>query len=201
MAIIKYCKFINSPITALFATFILTAIASSGKVSMNYSNFLLIIAGLIGFFGIYRSLYGILLKFTACLFLVIMLVTISWWIKPDKAVKPLTPENPIAKEAEVAKQIHNIDTKQAIRTFFESVDPVILQKIDVGQKKLLVYFSIPQQVKLEDLPNLPNYGNYLSFEPNYDYNDTNFVNDKNKFGWKYGFQPQYDLCPKDALKK
>jgi hypothetical protein len=60
------------------------------------------------------------------------------------------------------------DTKQAIRTFLESVNPAILQMIDEGQKKICAYISDDSQKKLTALYSRPDFAKYLSFESHAD---------------------------------
>ncbi len=96
------------------------------------------------------------------------------------------------------------DTKQDIRTFLEDINSEILQKVDAGQKRILISVSIPKQIELLGLSKQHlDFSNYLSFRqigPNDDINEadlTNRIDEKNDYGWKQACF----LFPKDALKK
>ena len=107
-----------------------------------------------------------------------------------------------------------INTKQYIRTFLKSVNPEILQKIDMGQKEIYVFISPAVEVKLNDLSKLLGFNKFLSFNKvqrtfigaYYDGNDPEIIEASKKL--LAGFIPQvnesgfvqgYCLYPKDAL--
>src|SRR4030042_2323524 len=77
-------NFIQSPITGLILTVILSAIAFSGKFSITISNILLLGAFFVGSFEIFRYGLGVHLSIIFCLLLGIALVAISWWIQPNE---------------------------------------------------------------------------------------------------------------------
>ena len=108
------------------------------------------------------------------------------------------------------------DTKQAIRSFLESVNPVILKKVDAGQKEIHVLISAVKETKLSELSELSDFNKYLSFKqlhttmqgPNYDGNDADIIKAvKSTLGdfipelKQYGFVQGYSLYPQDALIK
>jgi hypothetical protein len=73
---------LNSSIFWGVVTFILAAIAFSGRFSVTTSNGFLFAAFLVGCFGIFRSGWVIHLNIICCLSLGIVLTLISWWIQP-----------------------------------------------------------------------------------------------------------------------
>lgn len=91
------------------------------------------------------------------------------------------------------KNVHN--TKQDIRNFFESVDPIILQKIDAGQKEIHVSITTPEQMKLLDLSKYPDFDKFLSFKQTEGV--ITFIGGKNRTG----VGGDYCFYPKDAITK
>ena len=57
-----------------------------------------------------------------------------------------------------------INTKQEIRTSLESINPLILQKIDARQKEIHVRIGVATQIKLSELSKQPDFDKYLSFK-------------------------------------
>ena len=55
----------------------------------------------------------------------------------------LTSYSIYEKQNEQIRKAGTMKTKQEIRSFLESVNPVILQKIDDGQKEICVSLSVP----------------------------------------------------------
>ena len=95
-------------------------------------------------------------------------------------------------------KVDTADTKQVIRTLFESVSPKILEKIDIGQKNILILINIPTEIKLLDLPQHSDFNKFLSFEQNHEPNETDeYIYDSNDHSWKAA----YRIYPKDALIK
>jgi len=94
-------------------------------------------------------------------------------------------------------------SKQDIRSFLESINPEILQKIDAEQKEIHIFISQPKQMKLVDLSTYPNFYNFLSFQRiGYDITSSDdhmdgFINELGQNNEMYG----YYLYPRDALKK
>jgi hypothetical protein len=65
-------------------------------------------------------------------------------------------------------QAQKDSTKQEIRSFLKTVNPEILQRIDLGEEEIRVDISQPKQMKLVALSTLSNFYNYLSFQhPDY----------------------------------
>jgi len=100
------------------------------------------------------------------------------------------------------REVAIINTKHDIRTFLESINPVILQKIDTGQKEIHVLISIPKQMKLSDLSERSDFSKFLSFKRSGDVSlgggqINGFINELNQNGAMDG----YYLYPKDALVK
>lgn len=98
-----------------------------------------------------------------------------------------------------------MNTKQGLRTFLESVNPEILQRIDKGGTEILTILSASSHVKLVNLSEQPDFNNYLSFKHIGDEeNDFNDFEDPNVFveGDKMHIWTQaYYFYPKDALVK
>ena len=90
-----------------------------------------------------------------------------------------------------------INTKQEIRTLLESISPSILQKIDMGQKDILIMINIPTEVKLLDLSQRPDFKKFLSIKQSRSSNTKDYIIDLDDISWKAG----YHLSPKDALIK
>lgn len=90
-----------------------------------------------------------------------------------------------------------INTKQEIRTLLESVKPLILQKIDMGQKDILIMINIPTEVKLLDLSQRPDFNKFLSIKQSRGSKIEDYIIDSNDISWK----ASYHLYPKDALIK
>lgn len=103
------------------------------------------------------------------------------------------------------KQVHNTDTKQDIRALLEDFNSVILQKIDMGQKKFLLPISMARQVKLTNLSERPDFNKYLRVEQFTREDDFNDYEDPNIFikgsDYYYSWMQAYYFYPKDALKK
>lgn len=114
------------------------------------------------------------------------------------------------KTAEAQKQLNDLqkrlyDTKQEIRTFLESVNPAILQKIDAGEKEFCVGFGALKQVELADLSKRPDFGRFLLFRKG---SNLGYLHTANgKFGplilelGQMGILEEYYLYPKDVLIK
>lgn len=94
------------------------------------------------------------------------------------------------------------DTKQDIRTFLESMNREIIQRIDTRQTEIHVLISIPKQIELKDLSKRPDFDKFLSCTPTGDIciacdHLKDFIMDLSQAGEKDG----YYLHPKDALIK
>lgn len=110
------------------------------------------------------------------------------------------------------KQIPNVDTKQEIRNFLDSINseinPEILHKIDEGQKEIPVFISEPEERKLAALATYLNFYNFLSFQKD---SDNGYIRVPNELPSKNSPHPKeidlrpslykYYLYPKDALIK
>jgi len=104
----KIHNFLYSPITWGVVSLILAAIALSGRFSVNISYILLLIAFLVGCFGIFRIGKRIVLRIIWCLLLGIGLALIAYWIKPNPQII-----QPVKTPVEVAS-IHQPKTKSPI---------------------------------------------------------------------------------------
>jgi hypothetical protein len=78
----KIHSFLYNPITGIVVAILLAVLAASGRFNMNLSNFLLVIAFLVGCFGILHSGYALHPKIIFCLLFGIVLTLLSWWIYP-----------------------------------------------------------------------------------------------------------------------
>ncbi|MEW6616685.1 MAG: hypothetical protein AB1401_14620 [Thermodesulfobacteriota bacterium] len=94
--------FFNSPITWGIIALILAAVTFSGRLSVNFSNVLLILAFLLGCFGISRIEQGMHLSIIMCLFLGIILTSISWWIKPNLQTRQSAEKAAIQQQQQVS---------------------------------------------------------------------------------------------------
>lgn len=56
------------------------------------------------------------------------------------------------------------DTRQAIRTFLESISPRILDKVDAKDRNIGVWLGSTSEAKLNELSGLAGFADYLSFE-------------------------------------
>jgi len=83
MNIDKLQMFFSHSITWGVITFVLAAIAFSGKLSLTLSNVLLVIAGIVGCVGIFRIEINFHSGIIFCLLLAIFLTAVSWWITPN----------------------------------------------------------------------------------------------------------------------
>lgn len=135
-----------------------------------------------------------------CLF---MLFIYSSFIIPNKNAHIALLQEQKKTNDEGDKNLKPI-TKQEIRTFLESIHPEILRRIDHDYAKILTTLSVPNQVKLTNLSERPDFEKYMSFKQiNNDTDDFNDFDDPNVFieGDEYfnWIQAHY-LYPKDALK-
>ena len=139
--------------------------------------------------------YGLLI-FLGLILISIILTSYSMYESKQQQIKVLQ------------KQIfdpNTINTKQEIRTLLESINPEILRRIYAGQKKILTTLSTPNEVKLSNLSERPDFEKYLSFKQiNNEKDDFNDFEDPNIFieGDKYfSWEQAYYHYPKDALIK
>lgn len=97
-------SFLESRITGVCITLILTAIAYSGRVNVTISVILLFLAFLNGSFGIFRSSLRGYHRFIGCLILGIGLAVVLWWIQPNplQPKRPSTTENPLQQPKQSA---------------------------------------------------------------------------------------------------
>jgi hypothetical protein len=106
-----------------------------------------------------------------------------------------------SEKDELSKELQNTpsqkakDAKQDIRSFFESIDPNILKKIDAGQKEFHISITDSEQTKLLNLSKYPDFDKFLSFEQIEGV--ITFVGGKNRTG----VGGEYVFSPKDALIK
>lgn len=101
-------------------------------------------------------------------------------------------------------QPSTVDTKQAIRTLLESINPEILRGIDAGQKKILVGIGTTDVVKLLNLSERVDFDKYLSFGEALSEDDFKGLDDPNIFiesDVGLMWVRSYYLHPKDALIK
>ena len=80
----KVHGFLLNPLAGLLLALVLAAFAASGRISINLSNILLILAFLLGCFEIFRLEQEIHLRIILCLLSGIVLTSISWWIQPKQ---------------------------------------------------------------------------------------------------------------------
>ena len=109
------------------------------------------------------------------------------------------------------REVAIINTKHDIRTFLESINPAILQKIDTGQKEIPVFISVPKQIKLSDLSERSDFNKFLSFKQSgyakgsgvveMTRNGVDPTKDFIKELDQRGHMDGYYLYPKDALIK
>lgn len=97
----KIYLFLINPITGVIVALVLAAVAISGRFSVTASNVILVLALLVGCFGIFQSGWIVHLNIICCLILGIALTLISWWIQPS------SPQQPTANEiaTEVIKKM------------------------------------------------------------------------------------------------
>lgn len=107
----------------------------------------------------------------------------------------------------VQQIIQEHHTKQEIRSFFNSVDSEILQKIDAGQKEIPVLISISKERELAALTTYSNFYNFLYVQKS---DDDGYVVESNELPSKKSgpqiidLRPthyRYYLYPKDNLVK
>lgn len=108
-----------------------------------------------------------------------------------------------------ATQNLKTDTKQDIRNFFESINPMILQIVDTRQKKFPILIGVVKEAKLSELSERPDFNKFLKYEQmewtmfgarHPDANkvlENGAVVELNQHGTLQG----YFLYPKDALVK
>jgi hypothetical protein len=79
-----------------------------------------------------------------------------------------------------------------------TVNPKILQKIDMGEKDILIMINIPKEVELLNISKRTDFNKYLSLKQNHgQYGEDGCITDPNDISWK----TVYHIYPKDALKK
>jgi hypothetical protein len=162
-----------------------------------------------------------IVKSAPCSFAVVLLIGVtigcsimffiySNFILPDKDAHVDLLQDQIDK-LEKEKQPNSIDvtnitpvTKQEIRTFLESINPEILQRIDLGQKKILVCISTQDTVKLSNLSERVDFDKYLSVkqitfeDDSNDLGDPNISIENDEYLW---VNNGHYLYPQDALRK
>ncbi len=104
---------------------------------------------------------------------------------------------------DLQKQLYG--AKQEIRTFLESINPKILQKVDEGQKEICAGIGALKQMELAELSKRQGFGNLLLFRKG---SNLGYLHTANgKFGplilelGQMGILEEYYFYPKDALIK
>lgn len=92
----------------------------------------------------------------ACIFISVIRTSYSIYEKQNQKI------------SEIQRQLDNTntqaDTKQAIRIFFEAVNPEILQRIDAGSILIPVRISYELQKRLSKLSQYPDFNDFLSYK-------------------------------------
>lgn len=109
---------------------------------------------------------------------------------------------PFLRYRENENKIIPINTKQEIRTLLESINPLILQKVDARQKEIPMRIGIATQIKLSELSKYPDFDKFLSFKKTKktiigNGQAGNFIKELDEDSFSVG----YYLYPKDALIK
>jgi hypothetical protein len=101
-------------------------------------------------------------------------------------------------------QAAKTDIKQEIRTFLESINPLILQKIDAGEKEIIVSIIPDTHIKLVSLSQQKtDFDKFLSFEWSGYVSGKcdSIIEDLSPTGHIRPETTEYYLHPKDVLKK
>jgi hypothetical protein len=86
---------LSNPLAGLFLGLILGALAVSGKFSLVAADILLVLAGVVGSFGIYNArLSDWRLTTSGSLTLIVLCLLVSWWIEPNKPAEVATKDQP-----------------------------------------------------------------------------------------------------------
>lgn len=97
--------------------------------------------------------------------------------------------------------IHN--TKQDIRSFFESINPEILHRVDTSRDEIPVLLGSQDQLKLSELSKRSDFDSYLSARKGKDgviVDGRPTTNELRRMG-QTGYMDRYYFYPKDALAK
>jgi hypothetical protein len=92
---------LKSPITGFFAMLIFEAIAASGKLSMTLTNVSLIIAFLVGCYGIYRAVLKVYYKIIFYLLLVGVVFFVAWWTTPSSEIQIIHPNRVLQLDSKI----------------------------------------------------------------------------------------------------
>ncbi len=157
----KIYALISNPILWGFIALVLAAIAMSGKLSVAFSNLLIVVAFALGCFGIYRLGQGLHFTIILCLVLGGLLTLVSWWIAPTQKITSL-PAATEVQEPEKLKTLHDLFltdfektsahgnyylTKDGNVTY--TVDYIIWLDMDSKTKYLSIFFLASDLLTLQ----------------------------------------------------